>query len=204
MTWDSLRDRWQREETASPASFDVDATLRRAQGLRRKIFWRDGIETAAALVLLPVVWGWFRSAMQADAMLAAVSAAFLLAHLIHVPWRLWRTWRQWPRDKPGLSLRQHLQWQRQALLAQAHMLKQVAWWYVAPFAIGLMGWILGSQGMTPGAFTRVGVVLAMCVLVVYLNRRAARRILSREVEGIDQSLSELETLEQQPAPQNNL
>lgn len=78
MSWKELQDQWKRTAVTPLSPSSVQDTVRRAQRLRRHILWRDGIETVAALAMVPIVFGWLRDAVHARIVLAEASAALLL------------------------------------------------------------------------------------------------------------------------------
>jgi len=195
MSWRDLQGQWQRTAVTPLSASTVQDTLRRVQRLRRGILWRDGMETVVALALVPVVYGWLRSAVRAHALLMEASAALLLAWLFYVPWRLWRARRLLPRSDPGLPPQHYLQLQKQALLAQARMLERVAWWYLAPCMLGIAGMTIGKHGMTRHALIYLGAVFVLYVGVERLNKRAAKHNFRRRVAEIDATCRELTTLE---------
>ena len=195
MSWKDLQVQWKHTAvTPLPASI-VQDTLRRAQRLRRRVFLRDGIETVVALAMMPVVFGWLRDAMHARLLLMEASAAFLLAWLFFVPWRLWRARRLLPRNDPGLPLQRYLERQKQAMLAQARMLEQVVWWYLTPCMLGLTGLTVGKHGLTRGVLIYLSIVLVLYVAIERLNKRTAEQYFRRRAADIDTAYRELAALE---------
>ncbi|RDS82319.1 hypothetical protein DWU98_09870 [Dyella monticola] len=195
MSWKDLQGQWQRTAVTPLSASTVEDTLRRVQRLRRRILWRDGIETVVALALMPVVFGWLRDAVHAGVVLMEASAALLFAWLFYVPWRLWRARRLLPRNDPGLAPQRYLERQKQALLAQARMLEQVAWWYLAPCMLGIAGLTIGKRGWTRGALIYLGVVFVVYVAIERLNKRAAKHNFRRRVAEIEATSRELAALE---------
>jgi ABC-type nickel/cobalt efflux system permease component RcnA len=163
--------------------------------MRRGIFWRDAAETIVALAMVPIVFGWLRDAVHAHLWLTEASAVLLLAWLFYVPWRLWRARRLLPRNDPGLPPQRYLELQKQAMLAQAHMLERVVWWYIAPCMLGIAGVTVGNHGLTRGVVIYLAVVLVLCVAIERLNKRAARHNFRRRAADIDATCSELAALE---------
>lgn len=195
MSWNDLQGQWQRTAVTPLPNSTVKDTLRRVQRLRRRILWRDGMETIVALAMVPVVFGWLRDAVHARVVLMEASAALLLAWLFYVPWRLWRVRRLLPRNDPGLPPQRYLERQKLALLAQARMLEQVAWWYLTPCMLGIAGLTIGKHGLTRGTLIYLGVVFVLYVVVERLNKRAAKHNFRRRVAEIDATCRELAALE---------
>ena len=195
MSWKDLQVQWKHTAVTPLPASTVQDTLRRAHRLRRRVFLRDGIETVVALAMVPVVFGWLRDAMHARLLLMEASAALLLAWLFFVPWRLWRARRLLPRHDPGLPLQRYLERQKQAMLAQARMLEQVLWWYLAPCMLGLTGLTVGKHGLTRDVLIYLGIVLMLYVAIERLNKRTAKQYFRRRAADIDSALRELNALE---------
>jgi Flp pilus assembly protein TadB len=195
MSWKDLQDQWKRTAVTPLPASTVQDTLRRAQRLRRGILWRDGMETVVALALVPCVFGWLRDAVHARVWLTMASALLLLAWLFYVPWRLWRARRLLPGNDPSLPLQHYLERQKRAMLAQARMLEQIVWWYIAPCALGVAGVTVGNHGLTRGVLIYLAVVLVFCVAVERLNKRAAKHNFRRRAADIDATFRELAALE---------
>ena len=194
MNWESLREHWQRTATTPLPVSIVEDTLRRAKRVHSRILLRDGIESVVALALVPFAVGWLLAAIHTHAVVLTMSCVLMVAWLLYVPWRLWRTRRQLPHHDAGLPLQRYLELERQAMLAQAHMLKSVAWWYIMPLLVSVTGQTLGASGPTLGVFAYLAAVLVLCVLIVRRNRRAARHILRHRIPDIDARCRELEAL----------
>lgn len=195
MSWKDLQDQWRRTAVTPLSASAVQDTFRRARRLRRRILWRDGVETVVAIALVPIVFGWLRDAVHARIGLIEASAALLLAWLFYVPWRLWRARRLLPRNDPGLPPLRYLELQKQAMLAQARMLEQVVWWYIAPCMLGIAGLTVGKHGLTRGVLIYLVIVLAFCVVIERLNKRAAKYNFRRRVTDIEAACRELVALE---------
>jgi hypothetical protein len=195
MSWKDLQGQWQHTEVTPLSASIAQDTLRRVQRLRRRILWRDGLETVVALAMIPIVFGWLRDAVHAHVLLMEASAALLLAWLFYVPWRLWRARRLLPRNDPGLPPQRYLERQKQAMLAQARMLERVAWWYLAPCMLGIAGLTIGKHGLTRSALIYLGIVFVLYVVIERLNKRTAKRNFRRRVAEIDATCRELAALE---------
>ncbi|HET9485620.1 MAG TPA: hypothetical protein VFO79_16780, partial [Xanthomonadales bacterium] len=90
-----------------------------------------------------------------------------------------------------LPLLEHLRGNRDAMLAQARMLEQVWWWYLAPFAFGVTGLVLSIGGFTPKTVAYAGFVLVLCVLIGLANRYAARAVFRAHADEIERQIENL-------------
>jgi hypothetical protein len=194
MTWDKLREQWQRNSAAPMPACDVEGTLHRVKRRRNRILWRDGIETVLAVVLLPFASAWLLAAVRTRAVVPSVSYALVLVWLFYVPWRLWRTRRLLPQRDATVPLRRYLELEREAMLAQARMLKSVAWWYLMPPFVAMIGLLFCAGRPTPDALIRVTWVLLLYVFIDQANRRAARKIVHDLIPDIDARIHELKSL----------
>ncbi len=194
MDWNQIRQQWQDAGQAAAPAPDAEllaAVQQRDSKLRGQVQRRDRLETVVALLLAPVFgYSAWRAGLRAD-WLPMFFSLWLTAWVIYVPWHLWKVRRRMPRPHPELALVDYLTQQRDAMLAQARMLEQVWIWYLAPCAIGVIGLNLAAKGITPGVVIYSVIVLAFCLFLGRLNRRAARTRFRDPAEQIDQQLSRL-------------
>ncbi|MEM9305475.1 MAG: hypothetical protein AAGE01_25425 [Pseudomonadota bacterium] len=187
MEWDQLKDQWQAQsadaQPAPPAKIDK---------LRKQIIRRDRLETIVAVCMMPffVLTGVF-GAMDGNWAMVGF-CVFLLGALIYIPWRLWKTRQMLPEPDPNRPVREYLAAEREAMLGQAEMLRNVWRWYLAPIAIGAVGVYGSTTGIGMQLLGYAVVVLLVCVAIDYLNRRVARKQIGDAIEGIDAQLKALE------------
>lgn len=194
MDWNQMRQRWQSAGEPPMASSDGEllADLRQREArVSSQVRRRDRLETTVALLLAPIFGyaGW-RAGLRGD-WLPMFFMLWLTVWVIYVPWHFWRVRRRMSPARPQMALVDHLRQQRDAMLAQARMLEQVWLWYLAPCAIGAIGLNFAVSGATPRNFIYAAVVLAVCVLLDWLNRRAARTHFRDLATRIDQQLAAL-------------
>ena len=79
-----------------------------------------------------------------------------------------------PRHRADLPTRDYLAAERDGMIAQAGMLEAVWRWYLAPCAIGVVGFVVSARGITPKTLGYAAVVVGFCVLLHVANRAAAR------------------------------
>jgi len=190
MDWDDLRNDWQSRIEAQPAMTRPRPDAR--QRLWRRVRVRDGLETAAALLMLPVfgfaaVW-----LAQDELWVSALFAAALVGALIYIPLRLRRERRRIPEPDPGRPVLEFLQAERSALEAQVDMLRSVARWYAGPIAIGVVGFFVGLAGFTLASLLYTLLVVGLFAAVEYANRAAVRKRFEPALEQIDDQISELQ------------
>lgn len=194
MDFEQLGEVWRRlpgpEGARAPAE-ELEAVRARAAELDRGVRHRDYIETAVALVMLPVfVW----LAVTEAHLVSAIGAAIVAGACVLVPIRLYWA-RHHPRDS-GLPVAAALRVELRRVRAQERLLGSTFWWYFAPIGAGVILFVVGAPvSSEPGpAYTATivfKVVYVIAVIVAYgfllrLNRRAARERfapVARQLEG---------------------
>ncbi|GAB2532530.1 hypothetical protein [Rufibacter soli] len=187
-----LKNLWQ--NSPSRESIHVNQTLllqqvnQEADALARKIKIRDRLEIGVALVMMPLfgVVAWF-----IPFALTKLGAALVVVWCGWVVSKLRKARRHGTQD-PSLPLDQFLLQYRGYLQRQVQLLKGVLYWYLLPFSgcmlLFFAGFPLGArQLLGPGA-----VVLAMNVLVYFLNKLAVQKELQPQLDKVNQTLAALE------------
>jgi hypothetical protein len=150
-----------------------------AQRLEHKVARRNRREYIAAAIVV-AVFGW--SMFTAPSVTLRIGAGLSIAAAIAVVYmlHLWGTARTLPSD---LALTSALEFHRVQLERQRDLLRSVWWWYLLPFAPGLIVLEIGQALAHPERMPRI---IAVSVLVMVsgvgiyaLNRRAAARIQRR-------------------------
>lgn len=184
MNNDPLKQLWQ-SQPAATAVFSEPELARRARRLQRGIGRRNLRETLAGLL---VIAGFAYYLWKFPFPLMRLGSALLILGVLVLLWQLQRrASRQLPPEAAGLSCRD---FHRAALLRQRDALRSVWLWYIGPMLPGIVVFRWGvkteldasapfAQGT--GADLLIGAVL---LAVVYLNRRAAKR-LQAEVDVLD-------------------
>ncbi len=190
MHWIEFRKTWQ--GTTDPETEAAAAPPERVAWLRRRIAWRDFLETAVALLLAPFfAWfGWL--SWTREQWPAFGFSALLVAAVIYIPWRLWRERRKLPKADPRRPVKDYLRAERDAMRAQAELLESVWWWYLSPLAVGVIGLYVSIRGLVWQSLAYAAVVLAMYLAIGTANRVAARAQFRTAVGEIDEQLAQLE------------
>ena len=192
MDWETMQRKWQAGDGAPPRPALAEV-IAQAGGLAAIVRRRDRIETVAALAVLALfgAWGW---GLLADGKaLAGAFALLVAASAAWIPLLLWRARARLPGEpRHDQPVRIYLERQRDAMRAQASLLERVAWWYVMPPAIGVIGITFALQGPTPYAWGYAAAVLAFDAWVVHINRRAARTRFGAQARQLAEQLRLLE------------
>ncbi len=190
MDWNELRTDWQARRDPAPAELDLRPDAR--ERLWRRVRIRDGLETAVALLMLPLfgiaaVWlAW------AGMWIPALFAAGLVVALIYIPLRLRRARRQIPVPDPAQPVLEFLHAERAALTAQADMLRSVARWYSGPICVGVIGFFVGLDGFTMVSLLYTLGVAGLFAAIEYANRMAVRQQFEPMLEQVEQQISNLQ------------
>jgi hypothetical protein len=176
MELDDLKGAWanagRREGGAS-----VDELIPRLRRLRRGLFWRDTREIVAVAVLFPFfAWiGWLLQ-VRGGPLPARIGVGLVLAGLLLIVAVL--LWTRRPRASVGSSMSEHLRAELIRIDRQISILQHVAWWYIAPVTVGVDLFVAGVRGVhSMFAVVYVIITLAAGAFLVWLNRRAAHRLL---------------------------
>lgn len=183
MSFDRLGEVWRHHAGPGPVQNpdeEVAAVRARAAELEALVRRRDRIETAVALVLLPI-FGWVTFVTPHP--VSAVGSAILALACVLIPIRLRLARREPEKAQP---LKDSLRAELGRIRAQERLLGSVAWWYLVPLASGVILFVGGSPVPLP---FKVGYALAVVALfgwLLHLNLRAVRRDLrpvARALEG---------------------
>lgn len=190
MDWDKLGQQW-REQSAAGGLAPLDVLRERDRALWRKVWRRDLLETVAAVFVAACFAVAAVVALGRAEWLVAAWALLLVAWAAYVPFRL-RSARRLAREPgPDMPLLAFLEQQREAMFAQARMLERVWAWYLGPPAIGLAGFMFSVRGVTPRSLAYVGVMLAFCVVIAWLNRYAARNEFGERARALQAAIDRL-------------
>lgn len=190
MDWNRARLQWQTRPAASES--DILAEPPKPGRLWSIIRRRDGIETACA-VFGAVLFGGFSVLLLLGGMALAAGFGFWLAAVcVYIPLRLRRARRLIPEPDPSQPVIEFLRAERQALLAQRELLGSVWRWYWGPIAVGVIGFFVSIKGWGWMSLAYVCAVIAMSVVIEFLNRRAIRHSITPLVELIERQIHELE------------
>lgn len=193
MTLEEYRDAWQGPGTDPEADLDEEELLaevkERSEAFDRTIRRRDWLEIAAA-ALVVIAFGY--EALTSEAWLARIGAAVVVAGSVLVVWRL-RSARRDGRDElAGRPVAERLRAELEKVDAQIRLLESVLWWYVGPLAAGCLLFVVGIGDGHLGTLISVAVILAVSVLVWWLNRRAVRRSLRPRRRELARMLDRIE------------
>lgn len=192
MDWETMRKQWQAagEPAPRPALAEV---VSEADALAAIVRRRDRLETIAAFALLVLFAAWAWSLFADGNALAGGFALLVAASSAWIPLLLWRARARLPGEpRRDQAVRTYLGRQRDAMRAQASLLERVAWWYVVPPAVGVIGITFALQGSTLYAWGYAAAVVAFDAWVVHINRRAARTRFGAQAARLDEQLRSLE------------
>jgi hypothetical protein len=189
-----------KSQSAEPTGISLDDVRRRARKLESRVFWRNGREYAACLLVV-AAFGYY--ATEFEAMLIRAGCGLVIAGALFTVFRLHKMGAA--REVPAeLAFRTCTAFRRQELERQRDLLLGVWRWYLLPFVPGLAVFLVGLFAFTMqqphasahrwGIAAVFGLTAAGCALVfagvAKLNHWAARK-LQREIEALDR-------LEQEP------
>lgn len=151
MDIDAFKATWQRQPAPGVPKEDIATMIRRLEGrlgnYHRRLFWRDVREIGTAIVVLGFLAAGTVATLREDdpvvqtvlanrgsavgAAIIAISCLWVIGILLHARWR----GRDQERSE-ALPVRAHLAAERTRVDTQIHLLRRVAWWYLAPLLTG--------------------------------------------------------------------
>jgi hypothetical protein len=203
MELDRFKTAWGRQQVEGDFSRGgkemLEQVRRRMRAFHRKIFWRDVLETAAA-ILVAVFFG---SAARYGGVLMQFGAAMVIAAAAVVVIIL-HTVRRRGGQPMDTSIKERLRGELQAVERQIKLLRNVLYWYIGPlfvggliFGVGLASSIPAPAGVDPAmllalaTISQVVILLAVGAAIYRLNRAAVRKQLEPLRQELAHSLEAL-------------
>lgn len=165
---------------------DVDKQL---QQVEREIKFRNALEIGLAIVLLPM---FLLVAIFIPFVFTKIGSVVIMAFCVLIIYKL----RQVRKYKPAQltkPLKEYLQDQRLYLYKEMQLLANVAYWYIAPFLVGFVLFILGFSEM--GAIVLavgIGGAIVLSMIIYYLNRNQVNKTFKPLLAKLDTTLATLE------------
>jgi hypothetical protein len=200
MTFNELQKTWQKNTSCSKLTIDPDLLLREVKRNKKHfestIFWRDVREVGVSFVL--AVFFLYQGAKLNlwSLFLPALACIFVGVFMV-----VDRVIQKKKPPKPGDSLAGYIKISLAQVEHQIWLLRNVLWWYLLPFAIGVaLFW--GHVGWQVRNNSRVGLIfIGGCFVgliiisagVYYLNQYAVRKELvprKQELESLLNSLAD--------------
>jgi hypothetical protein len=185
MDLDRLRDGWRQEGDGTmrrPEQEELAMIRARALELDRIVRRRDRLETAVALLLLPL-FAWLSVVGRFE--LSRLGAALIAISCVIIPLRL--KWARRAPPDPGQPTTRVLEQELARVRAQQRLLGSVLWWYLAPLGVGVVLFVAGASPSPWLTGAYAALVAAFFAWLWRLNRRAVRDELTpraRELETL--------------------
>ena len=198
MNLDDAKELWSSDEptdesTMSTRSLSESDILHRvkerSRAFDRKIWWRDLLESGAALVVF-VAFAWI--AWDAPGLVRA-GALIVMGGSAYIFWRLRRARTRHDTASPARPVAERLRVERAKVDAQIHLLETVAQWYLAPLATGALLIVVGSDGVSWSAAGQIAIVLAAAAGIYALNQQAVQQELQPRREELTRLLDQVDT-----------
>lgn len=188
MNFETLQQRWQQQETRSPAKVDASLVLqevrRNHRSFERTIFWRDFREVGAALAA--TIYFVFRARNWTDYLLAAAAAGVGIYILVD------RLRQRKNRPSQSESLRSFVESSLLQVRHQSWLLRNVLWWYLLPLmAPVLISIAVQADNLRQGMRQSV-IILVMTWLIYKLNQNAVRTQLVPREQELERLLAGIE------------
>lgn len=200
MTFEHIQQSWKAQpiDQRLSAEAQLAEAKKRARRFHTTIMWRDVRELIASLF----VAGVFAYTAQSQPPIAAAGSYFVAAIALGVgAFFVIDRWRQRQREtsnstEPRAALARSLD----AIDHQIWLLRNVAWWYIGPLALGVLVWA-GAVAATmplpaPAQLVFLGVVvlveIAVSLIVYWLNQKAVDGVLRPQRDDFARLLEQWE------------
>lgn len=188
MNFETLQQRWQQQETRSPAKVDASLVLqevrRNHRSFERTIFWRDFREVGAALVA--TIYFVFRARGWTDYLLAAAAAGVGIYILVD------RLRQRKNRPSQSESLRSFVESSLLQVRHQSWLLRNVLWWYLLPLMTPVLISIAVQADHLRQGMRQSVIILVMTWLIYKLNQNAVRTQLVPREQELERLLAGIE------------
>lgn len=166
MTFEELSQSWKRQKLdPAPGTEDqLRQAMRRAKRFKARIFWRDARELAASLFAAGV----FGYASLSQPALAAFGSLFAAAMALCVGafFALDRLSRRSSGRRGAVDARSELRRSLAEIDHQIRLLRNVAWWYLGPLALGTVVFVVAIALSIPAATGVRAAFIALALVAV--------------------------------------
>lgn len=188
MNFETLQQRWQQQETRSPAKVDASLVLqevrRNHRSFERTIFWRDFREVGAAL--LATIYFVFRARGWTDYLLVSAAAGVGIYILVD------RLRQRKNRPSQSESLRSFVESSLLQVRHQSWLLRNVLWWYLLPLMAPVLISIAVQADHLRQGMRQSVIILVMTWLIYKLNQNAVRTQLVPREQELERLLAGIE------------
>lgn len=164
----------------------------KAESLDQQIWWRDFLESGAALAVI-LFFGWIL--LQATSWAIRSGALIVITSSLYIYWRLYRARTRYDDPSPDRPVAEVIRTERAKVEEQIQLLDNILWWYLAPLTVGVLLFIFGNDGWSWATLGESVVVLLISAGIYVLNQRARRDTFEPRREELTRLLEQVETAE---------
>jgi hypothetical protein len=199
VNFDELQKQWQSQPSGFKLSIDADILLKEVQrnkeSFESSVFWSDVREVGIAFVLAPLFFYWAVESNSWSLSLPGVACVFVGVFMV-----VDRILQKKKYPKPNDPLIGCIEISLAQVVHQIWLLKNVLWWYLLPFAIGIsifwgdVAWQVRNDTGT-GLIFIGGCFVGLIVLytgIYYLNQWAIHKHLITRKQELEQLLRSLQ------------
>ena len=205
MNFEELQENWQEHSKAKSITINTDILLKEVQrnklSFDAMIFWRDVREAGGSFVMMFVLI--YLAIKDEYMLLLAPAAACLFVAVFMVIDRV-KLKKKCPCSDQNTSLNECLRISLGHVNHQIWLLKNVSWWYLLPFAIGVSipffegAWHLrDSDSLMLFLMKTFGFLIVLYVGIYYLNQYAVKADLQPRKEELETLLESIENNSQE-------
>lgn len=196
MELNELKQVWKQQNIDSKMEYSQSELMllinNKMLSLEKEIKSRDRLEIIACVVIV-LFFGYILFTTQS--LWKQIGSATLMLSGVFIAYKLKSAQITRP-DEPSQydhSMQEHLSWELQQVRRQKKLLKNVAWWYIAPIVVGLLFFTIGFESGIITQVVYMAVVLAFSAFVWHLNQRTVQKKfdpLIKEITEARDSLNE--------------
>lgn len=204
MTFDQARRAW---KNSQPSSEELAQRVLEIRALsstfESNLLRRDWTETIAAAV---VIIAFLPGVISFPTRMAKFGGGLIMVHAALIALILWLMRKRQPdlsADRPTVE---YLTARRQSVERQTRLLAMAPWWYVAPSLVGQILVVCGLSESVLVAIPGIAICCGVCVIVAWINVRAAWYQLPLLRDSIQVTLNDLlqeSSAERSTAPNDN-
>ena len=194
MKLDELKEVWEQQQSDKKSDFSSEDYLQnidqKMSDFEQSIQSRDRFEIIACIVVIGI-FGYVL--LTSSALLRQVGAGIVIAGAAYVWYRLKRAQNNMlAAQTTDRSVKEHLKFELNKVQEQKKMLKNIAWWYIAPIYIGLVVLTIGSSPNIQFQIIYLAVVTIVGIAVWYYNQHKIKKRFNPLISEIDEAIKSLE------------
>lgn len=153
----------------------------------RKLFYRDLLESSVAILMIPI---FVFAAIKAPFILTQIGASLLASWCVFVIYYLKKN--KTKIESENLSNKDYLLAKKDLLLKQYRLLDSILYWYLMPFILGMLLFVIGFYDDFLSVALRCAAIIGLSTIIYFMNKKAAQVNILPKLNDVDELLKNLE------------